>query len=195
MAKIIALFTIVLATAILGSSSIAAVPNLEFTPQNGFSGASEGNGSLELLFGKPQPFHVESHGSQQSDGTFRLQQQVTFQGKTPQSRVWNLTTVSPNRYSATLSDAPGPVTGSTSGPRLSLQYRVKGPLVMHQELRLMPDGKTIDNVGVITLLGIAVGHLHETITRKDPSLRSNNSFKPNPLRSFKTPSGFSGGSA
>jgi hypothetical protein len=27
------------------------------------------------------------------------------------------------------------------------------------------------------------------------SLWSNNSFKPNPLRSFKTPSGFSGGSA
>ncbi len=170
MTNIIALRTFLLATAIAGSSLLAAVPQLEFTPQNGFGGTSEGNGSLVLLFGKPQPFHVESHGHQQSDGTFRLEQRVTFPGKTPQNRVWILTTVSPNHYSATLSDAPGPVTGFTSGPRLSLQYRVKGPLVMHQELQLMPDGKTIDNVGVITLLGIAVGHLHETITRKDPSL-------------------------
>ena len=126
---------------------------------------SEGNGSLKLLFGKPQSFHVESHGSQQSNGKFRLEQKVTFQGKRPQDRVWILTTVSPNHYSATLSDAPGPVTGSTSGRRLFLQYRVKGLLVMHQELLLMPDGKTIDNVGVITLFGITVGELHETIAR------------------------------
>jgi hypothetical protein len=195
MTKIIAFRTFVLAAAILGASLRAAAPQLEFTPRNGFGGTSEGNGSLVLLFGEPQPFHVESQGRQQSNGTFRLEQIVTFQGHSPQNRVWILTTVSPNHYSATLSDAPGPVTGSTSGPRLSLQYRVKGPLVMHQELQLMPDGKTIDNVGVITLLGIPVGHLHETITREVPSLTSNNSFKPNPLRSFKTPSGFSGGSA
>jgi hypothetical protein len=195
MTKIIALRTFVMAIALVGSSSLAAVPQLEFTPQNGFGGTSEGNGSLVLLFSQPQPFHVVSHGHQQSDGTFRLDQTVTFQGKRPQNRFWILTTVSPNHYSATLSDAPGPVTGSTSGPCLSLQYRVKGPLVMHQELQLMPDGKTIDNVGVITLLGITVGHLHETIIRKDPSLTSNNSFKPNPLRSFKIPSGSSGGSA
>ena len=52
------------------------------------------------------------------------------------------------------------------GSRLLLEYRVKGPLVMHQTLELMPDGKTIDNVGKVTLLGIPVGRLHETITRK-----------------------------
>lgn len=77
-----------------------------------------------------------------------------------------MTTVSPDHYSATLSDAAGPATGSTSGPRLSLRYRVKGPLVMHQELQFMPDGKTIDNAGVITFLGVPVGHLHEIITRQ-----------------------------
>jgi hypothetical protein len=53
---------------------------------------------------------------------------------------------------------------------------------MHQELQLMPDGKTIDNVGTITLLGIPLGHLHETITRRGPGLAANNSFKPKPLR-------------
>jgi hypothetical protein len=187
MTKIMVLRTFLLGVAIFGFSSRAAAPQLEFTPQNGFGGTSEGNGSLVLLFGQPQPFHVESHGSQQGDGTFRLEQTVTFLRKAPQNRVWILTTVSPNHYSATLSDAPGPVTGSTSGPHLSLQYRVKGPLVMNQELQLMSGGKTIDNVGVITLLGIPVGHLHETITRKDPSLTSSESVKPNPLRMCKSP--------
>ncbi len=185
----------VLAALLVAGCSFATEQSNEFTPQAGFGGESEGNGTLKLLFGKPRTFHVVSHGTEQRDGTFRLDQRVVFEGKPSQDRVWVLTTVSPDHYTATLSEASGPATGFTSGSRLSLRYRVKGPLVMHQELQLMSDGKTIDNVGVITLLGIPVGHLHETITRKDPGLTSNNSFKPNPLRSFKTPSGSSGGSA
>ena len=173
MIKITGLLTFALVASIVGCSSFAAGPQLEFTPQNGFAGESEGNGSLKLLLGKPRAFHVESLGNEQKDGTFLLEQRVTFQGKPPEDRVWNLTTVSPDHYSATLSDAAGPVTGSTSGSHLSLQYRVKGPLVMHQELQLMPDGKTIDNVGVITLFGIPIGHLHETITRRDHDITSN----------------------
>ena len=168
----------ILVAAIVGSLYAAAEPQLEFTPQNGFNGVSEGNGSLKLLFGRSQPFHVESQGNQQINGTFRLEQKVTFRGETPHDRIWIITTVSPNRYAATLSDAAGPVTGSTSGTRLSLRFRVKGPLVMHQELQLMPDGKTIDNDGVITVLGIPVGHLHETITHKDANFSSHNSFNP-----------------
>lgn len=36
---------------------------------------------------------------------------------------------------------------------------------MHQTLELMPDGKTIDNVGRGTLLGIQIGTVHATIRR------------------------------
>lgn len=182
MMKITALLPFVLVALIVGCPSFAAEQQLEFTPQNGLGGESEGNGSLKLFLGKPRAFHVESRGSEQSDGTFRLEQRVTFQGEPPQDRVWILTTVSPNHYSGSLSDAAGPVTGSTSGPRLSLRYRVNGPLVMHQELELSPDGRTIDNVGTITLLGIPVGQLRERITRRGPGISSTDSFKPNPLR-------------
>ncbi len=182
MMKIIALLAFSLATLLASYSLFAAEPRREFTPKNGFGGASEGNGTLKMFFGKPRQFHVVSNGREQSDGTFRLEQRVTFQGEPPQYRVWILTNVAPNRYSARLSDAAGPVTGSTSGARFSLQYRVKGPLAMTQELELLPDGKTINNVGTITLLGIPIGHLHETIKRRDPGLTSNNLLKPTPLR-------------
>jgi len=138
----------------------------EFTPQVGFGGHSEGNGWLKLFFGKRQPFHVESHGYEQADGTFRLDQTITFQGKPPQERHWILTTSS-NQYKGTLSNATGAVTGQTDGSRLKLRYRIKGPMVMHQTLDLMSDGKTIDNIGKITLLGISIGFLHETIVKKE----------------------------
>lgn len=156
----------VLPALIVCGAAFAAEPQQNFTPRNGFGGASEGDGTLTFLLGKPQPFHVESRGTQQADGTFRLEQTISFQGKPPKHRVWIMTEVRPNHFSATLSDAAGPVTATTYGSRLSLQYRAKGPLVMHQELKLMPDGKTIDNVGVITMLGMPVGQLQETITRK-----------------------------
>lgn len=174
MMNIAALIAFVLATSIVARPLFAAEQQLEFTPQNGFGGESEGNGSLKLFLGKPRPFHVVSRGSEQRDGTFRLEQWVTFQGKPTRDRVWIITTVTPNHYSAKLSDAAGPATGSTSGARLSLQYRLKGPLVMNQELQLLPDGKTIDNVGTIRLLGIPLGHLHETIVRKGPGTPPNN---------------------
>ena len=164
--KISALLVFVLCISVIGVLSRAAEGSLEFTPHNGFSGHSEGNGKLRLFFGKQRPFHVKSHGYDQADGTFRLDQTITFQGEPSQERSWILKTIRQNHYTATLSDAAGPVTGLTNGSRLLLEYRVKGPLVMHQTLELMPDGKTIDNVGKVTLLGITVGHLHETITRK-----------------------------
>lgn len=140
-------------------------PPATFTVQAGFGGASEGDGTLKLLFGKPRPYHVESFGRVLADGTFRLDQTVLFQGKPPRQRHWILTTVQPGEYRGTLSDASGTVVGHTDGSRLTLRYRLKGPLVMHQTLDIKPDG-TINNVGRITLLGVPVGHLQETIVRK-----------------------------
>lgn len=138
-----------------------------FTPENGFSGSSEGHGSLKLFFGPRRAFHVRSHGQGESDGSFTLEQTIAFEWQNPKTRSWTIREVTPLHYAATLSDAAGAVSGHASGQRLFLKYRVKGPFVMHQTLELMPDGKTIDNVGRITLLGIPVGFLHETIRRVD----------------------------
>ena len=176
------LLTLVVAASIVGAPSFAVVKPLMFTPENGFNGRSEGNGTLTFLFGNPRPFRVVSRGRTQANGVFRLDQRIYFLGKQPRDRVWFMTRVSPNHYAATLSDAVGPVKGVTSGSRFTLRYRAWGPLFVRQDLKLMPDGKTIDNVGVITLLGIPVGRLKETIIRKDGRLTSNNSFNPMPLR-------------
>jgi len=158
---------LLLCSAVMIGSLWAQDPPAGFTPHNGFSGQSEGHGRLTLMLRKERLFHVASHGYEQADGTFRLDQTVTFEGQPSQERFWILTTVREKHFTATLSDAAGSVTGLTTGCRLQLKSRVKGPLMMHQTLVITPDGTTIDNVGSITFLGIAVGHLHETITRMD----------------------------
>ncbi len=165
--KILAILILFLGVSVVSVSAQAKDASLEFTPHNGFSGRSEGDGTLKLFLGKRRHYHVESHGFDQADGTFRLDQNVTFEGKPSQQRFWIIKTVRQNHYTGTLSDAAGRVTGLTNGSRLRLKYRVKGPLIMHQTLVLMPDGKIIDNTGKITFLGIPVGHLREKITRKD----------------------------
>lgn len=159
----------VLLACILWGSAVAlqAASSPTFTPQAGFGGSSHGNGTLRLLFGRQKHFQVDSRGVEEPDGTFRLEQTVTFEGKLPKQRTWRIRTTASGDYAATLSDAAGPVTGHTEGATLYLRYRIKGPLMMHQTLRLMPDGRTIDNVGRITLLAIPVGRLHETILRAD----------------------------
>ncbi len=139
----------------------------EFTFENGFGGYSEGDGSLKVFLGKRRALHVESHGYALTDSTFRLDQTITFEGKEPTMRYWILETDGADRYTGTLSDASGSVVARTQGDRLTLRYRITGPLFMHQTLVLMPDGQTIDNVGRIKLLGITIGDLRETITRKD----------------------------
>ena len=136
-----------------------------FDPQTGFIGRSEGNGTLKLLFGKPREFHVESEGHILPDGRFRLDQTVTFEGEEPATRYWILEQATEDGYEGTLSDAAGTVSGHTVGSVLFLEYRVKGPIVMHQTLQLLPGDGTIDNRGRLTLFGIPIGHLRETIVR------------------------------
>lgn len=138
-----------------------------FTPEVGLSGPTQGTGSLKLFLAQRRAFHVRSFGERQSDGSFTLNQTVTFAGQEPTTRSWMIRTVSPLHYAGTLTDAAGPVTGHTSGRRLFLKYRVKGSFVMHQVLHLQPDGRTIDNTGRITLMGVPVGFLQETIHRDD----------------------------
>lgn len=138
---------------------------LTFTPKNGFTGKSTGEGSLKLLFARPRPFHVQSQGQSERDGSFTLKQTVTFQNEEAKKRTWSIREASPLRYTGTLSDAAGPVSGHTAGRRLVLKYRVKGPLTVHQTLDLSEDGATIINNGRITLLGIPLGSMHEIIRR------------------------------
>ncbi len=139
----------------------------EFTFENGFGGYSQGDGSLKVFLGKRRSLHVESRGYALTDSTFRLDQTITFEGDEPAMRYWILETKGANRYEGTLSDASGRVVARTQGSRLTLRYRITGPLFMHQTLDLLPDGRTIDNVGRIKLLGITVGDLRETIIRKN----------------------------
>lgn len=135
-----------------------------FVPERVFAGTSSGRGMLKLAWGQPRPFAVRSVGRMRADGVFRLDQDVTFEGKPLRSRHWLMRHDAAGRYAITLSDAAGPVTARIDGARLILRYPLeRGGLVMHQVLDLLPDGR-IANRGTVRFWGIPIGHLRETIT-------------------------------
>ena len=139
----------------------------EFVPERVFAGRSEGRGKLWLMLGKSRAFTVESLGTTQADGRLRLEQHVRFDGKVEQSRTWVMWQTSPGRYSATLTDAAGPVVGRTQRSRMTLHYPLnRWGLAMHQTMDLAKDRQSIDNVGTIRFLGIPIGKLRETIHLK-----------------------------
>jgi hypothetical protein len=164
-----------LATILLSACLPAAPPSERVTaqpelrPEAFFTGRTYGEGTLAMRFRAPRTLHVEGEGQVDPDGTFRLDQTVTFAGGTVERRTWRLRRTTPNRYRATLSDAAGEVTAESGGNSFHLRYLLRRPAVyMEQWLYLQPDGRTVLNRATVTVLGIPWARLEETIRRPDP---------------------------
>ena len=89
------------------------------------------------------------------------------QGGKVSQRHWIMTRLDDHRYTATLSDADGPVTAEVYGNLFHLRYLLKKPFVtMEQWLYLQSDGKTVLNEGTIRMPGRTIARLSEIIVRQ-----------------------------
>ncbi len=138
-------------------------------PERFFAGVSRGNGVIQTPGGAPaRRIMVESKGASLPDGTFRLDQTITDDRGKVSNRFWIMKQTGPNSYTSTLSDAAGGVEGAVRGNLFHLKYLLKKPFVtMEQWLWLQPDGKTVMNVGRISMPGRTVARLSEVIVRED----------------------------
>jgi hypothetical protein len=135
-------------------------------PEVFFAGRTQGKGTLGLLTGRRRTLQVEGEGHTENDGSFRLDQVVTFEDGTVEKRTWRLVGADAGTYTATLSDAAGPVSAEVTGNRFHLRYLLRKPAVyMEQWLYLQPDGRTVLNLATVTVLGIPWARLTEEITR------------------------------
>ena len=154
-------------------SSLAARPPLApapvLDPIAFFTGHTHGEGALEVRFGKRREFTVEGNGYQNPDGTFQLDQTITYASGSVETRRWVLERRDTTSYKATLSDASGDVSAEVTGNLFHLRYQIRQPRVfMEQWLYLQPDGRSVLNIAQVTVLGIPWARLSETITRVTP---------------------------
>ncbi len=131
----------------------------EMRPDVFFAGVTSSTGVLE-----------NRSGAALADGSFRLDQTISFDGRPPQTRSWLLRRVDDHRYAGTLTDAAGPVEGEAYGDLFHLRYPMQTPFGgrMEQWLYLQPDGRTVVNEATIRVLGLVVAHLSERITHELP---------------------------
>lgn len=122
----------------------------------------------------PRKLHQTGTGQLEPDGTFRLDQTVTFDDGATEKRTWRLRQTEAYTYTATLSDASGVVSAESKGNVFHVRYLLRQPAVyMEQSLYLQPDGCTVLNVATVSVLGIPWARLSETITRADSKTASN----------------------
>ena len=142
----------------------------EMRPEIFFAGATASRGVVENSSGAPiRRFQVKGVGRALPDGTFSLEQSITFDAHAPEQRTWILTRLDAHHYSATLTDASGPVAAEAYGDLFHLRYPMKTPPGgrMEQWLYLQPDGRTVMNSATVRVLGVVVARLTETITHED----------------------------
>lgn len=140
----------------------------EFRPEAFFAGITHGEGTLVQRGKAPRKLHVEGLGQPEANGTFRLDQTVTFDDGTTERRTWHLRQESAHTYTGSISDASGKVSAETKGNQFHLRYLLRKPAVyMEQYLYLQPDGRTVLNVATVTVIGIPFARLSEKITRSD----------------------------
>jgi hypothetical protein len=142
----------------------SGAPAQRFDPLLFFNGLSRGEGRLKVAMRARQLVNVRSSGERRGN-TLVVEQRIEEEGKPARERTWEIREVSPGRYTGTLSDAAGPVTGETRGNRLHLSFKVKGGLKADQWLTLAPDGQSAHNILKVRKLGVVVATLDETIRR------------------------------
>jgi hypothetical protein len=139
----------------------------ELLPDQFFAGRTHGEGTLFRRFRATRHLQVEGVGQRDPDGTFRLEQTVTFDDGAHETRSWRLNRTAPNTWHATLSDAAGDVGAESSGNTFHLRYLIRQPRVMMEQwIYLQPDGRTVLNRATVSVLGVPWARLTETITRE-----------------------------
>ncbi len=131
-----------------------------------FTGRFEGSGSVHIIFSGNT--NVRDVGRGRMEGNALVIDQVVLQeGTEPRRRHWRLVRSGPNRFTGTITDVRGDVTGQIDGNVLHLSYRsTHGPWV-EQYITLHPDGRTAQNRMTFSRFGIRVATLESTIRRLD----------------------------
>jgi hypothetical protein len=162
-----------LALILLATAACVSAPSIDrlaapapvFAPERFFVGRTHGEGVLRVALRAPVRTIVDGDGRIERDGTVVLTQRVQQGDKPVRQRRWRIHSDGAGRYTGSLTDAEGAVSGVTRGNLLHLSFHMKGGLSVRQDLFLSSDGQSARNRMTVSKLGVGVAALDERIVR------------------------------
>lgn len=143
-----------------------AAPDPVFHAEDFFLGRTDGKGVVKQAFSKRSNLVVQGMGHVDGDGTLVLDQIVRRDGGTAEKRQWRIRKASPGRYTGTLTDARGIVSGEVRGNCLHLKYTLnRAGMSVDQYIYLQPGGRVALNRMTVKKIGITFATIEETIRR------------------------------
>ena len=151
---------LMLATPLTSASVQTQVDPLRF-----FEGRTETQGTVKVMFHRPYRTRSIGDGRIAPDGTLVLVQHVQDDGKPPHDRRWLVRRTAPDRFSASMTDAVGPVIIDKVGERYRFRFRMKGNLSAEQMLTPLPGGRSARNSLKVKRMGFTVATTEGTIRK------------------------------
>jgi hypothetical protein len=151
----------------VGVQSAAADPTPKLDMLAFFTGKTHAENVMKIVLKKPARLVVDSIGGKGDRGDFVLIDTVKEEGKPERTRKWVMKQVSPGRFTGSLSDATGPVDVTVDGDEALMLYTMKGGLKVRQEMKLLPDGKTLSNEVVVKKFGLKFASVEGRIRKLD----------------------------
>lgn len=139
----------------------------QFRPDEFFAGITHGEGTLATRGRFTRHFTVAGSGHTETDGTFVLDQTIIYDDSSVEHRSFRLRQIGEHEYTGSLTGASGAVSARSEGNRFHVRYNIRKPAVtMDQWLYLQADGRTVFNRATVSVLGVPVARLSETIRRQ-----------------------------
>lgn len=152
-------------SALIGFLLQAAAPTPG--PEHFFVGRTEGVGTVRIMLRRGHAVRDHNRGRLDAHGALLLEQVIEEDGEPVRRRSWRLVRATGNRFTGTISDAVGPVTGEATGNVLHLRYRsAEGPTV-EQWITIQPGGRTAHNRMTFRRYGMNVATVEGIVRRVD----------------------------
>lgn len=150
--RLAAIAPVLLIAAPLNSASVQEnVDRLQF-----FQGRTETVGTVKVIFHTPYRTHSLNQGRIEPDGSLLMVQRVQDEGQPATERWWRVRRTAPGRFTASMSEAIGPVTIDRVGERYLFRFRLKDNLSGEQILTPLPGGRAALSNLKVKKMGIVV---------------------------------------
>jgi len=143
----------------------AAPAPVSLDPLRFFEGRTVSDSVVKVVMKKPYSARSVGQGRIESDGSLRLVQQVLDEGQAPKQRRWLVRRAGDSGFTASMTEAVGPVVIDRVGNAYRFRFRMKDGLNVEQWMKPLPGGRSAQMNAKVRKFGMVVANSQGTIRK------------------------------